>query len=167
MDHWRKISYTQIKVCICVEMGWSWLLHSNDSFSILYMRAGLVFFLDYGPKCVLTFFYGPSCVHIFFLFNTIAHASFMRMMEKIMLASIYLVEMERHVFAYFPCRSIAYIWWSISDLDLKSMIEFSTQVNKVWQNSKQRQVAYVEGFQYISRYLALVENLTIKEKWGC
>ena len=80
--------------------------------------------------------------------------------------SIYLVEMERHVFAYFQCRSIAYIWWSVRDLDLKSMIKFSTKVNKVWQRSKQRQAAYVEGFQHITWYLALVGNLTIEEKWG-
>jgi len=32
----------------------------------------------------------------------------------------------RHVFAYFQSRSIAYIWWSVCDLDLKSMIKFST-----------------------------------------
>jgi hypothetical protein len=40
---------------MCVEVGWSWLLHNNDSFSILYLRAGLSFLLDYGPKCVLIF----------------------------------------------------------------------------------------------------------------
>ena len=67
---WRKISYTQIKVCMCVEMGWSWLLHSNDSFSILYSRAGLVFFpARLWTKCVLTYFYGPSCVHFFLFFS--------------------------------------------------------------------------------------------------
>jgi hypothetical protein len=34
-------------------------------------------------------FYGPSCVHIFFFFFSIlAHASFMIMMEKIMLTNI-------------------------------------------------------------------------------
>jgi hypothetical protein len=34
-------------------------------------------------------------------------------------------------FAYFQCRSIAFIWWSVRDLDLGSMINFSTRVNKV------------------------------------
>jgi hypothetical protein len=34
-------------------------------------------------------------------------------------------------FAYFQCRSIAFIWWSVHDLDLGSMINFSTRVNKV------------------------------------
>ena len=74
------------------------------------------------------------------------------------------MEMERHVFAYFQCRSIAYIWWTVRDNDLGGMINFSTQVNKVRQTSIQNQVAYVEGFQHITWYLALVGNFTIEEK---
>jgi len=67
---WRKISYTQIKVCMCVEMGWSWLLHSNDSFSIFYMRARLVFFCSTMDQNVSShFFHGPSCVHFFLFFS--------------------------------------------------------------------------------------------------
>jgi hypothetical protein len=49
------------------------------------MGAGLVFLLDYGLKCVLTFFMDLH-VSIFFLFfndgHVKAHASFMIMMEK-------------------------------------------------------------------------------------
>ena len=48
--------------------------------------------------------------------------------------------------AYSQCRSSAYIWWRVRDLDFKSMITFSTWVNKVWQNSTQKQVTYAEGF---------------------
>ena len=34
--------------------------------------------------------------------------------------------------AYSQCRSNAYIWWRMHDLYFKSMIAFSTRVNKVW-----------------------------------
>jgi hypothetical protein len=68
------------------------------------------------------------------------------------------VEIEMQCFAYFLCRSIAFIWWSVRDLDLGSMINFSTRVNKVWQSSIQRQAAYVKGFQH--GILALVGILT-------
>ena len=117
------------------------------------------------------FFYGPSCVHIFFSFSIRFYSPCLICKdcgERSCLKTwgIYLVEMERHVFAYFQCRSIAYIWWSVCHLDLKSIIKFSTKVNKVWQSSIQKQVAYVEGFQHIAWDLALVGNITIEEKWG-
>ena len=50
--------------------------------------------------------------------------------------------------AYSQCRSSAYIWWRVCGLDFKSMITFSTWVNKVWQSSTQKHVAYVEGFHH-------------------
>jgi hypothetical protein len=34
---------------------------------------------------------------------------------------------EKHIFAYSQCRSSRYMW-SVRDLDLKSMISFSTRV---------------------------------------
>jgi hypothetical protein len=49
---------------------------------------------------------------------------------------------------YSQCSSSAYIWWHVRDLDFKSIISFSTRVNKVWQSSKQKQVTYVEGFYH-------------------
>jgi len=33
--------------------------------------------------------------------------------------------------AYSQCRSSAFIWWSVRDLDLASMLNFSTWVNNV------------------------------------
>ena len=50
--------------------------------------------------------------------------------------------------AYSQCRSSAYIWWRVRDLDFKSMITFSTWVNRVWQSSIQKQVSYVDGFHH-------------------
>jgi hypothetical protein len=37
--------------------------------------------------------------------------------------------------------------WNVRDLDLGSMINLSTRVNKTWPNSIQQQVAYVERFE--------------------
>jgi hypothetical protein len=37
--------------------------------------------------------------------------------------------MEKHVVAYFQCRSSRYMW-SVRDLDLESMISFSTRVTR-------------------------------------
>ena len=95
-------------------------------------------------------------VSTFFSFQyfLIAHSSFVRIMEKCLNTwSIYLVEIEMHVL----------LTSSVRDLDLGSMINFSTRVNKVWQSSIQRQAAYVEGFQH--GILALVGILTNEEKY--
>ena len=159
-------------MCMCVEIWWSWLLHSMIWFFLHLLFGSMAMFLS---SFFFSFFYGPSCVHIFvlsfFLFPYFFHSPCLICKdcgERSCLEtwSIYLVEMERYIFAYFQCRSRAYIWWSVCDLDLRSMINFSTRVNKVWQSSIQRQATYVEGFQHIAWYLALVGNLTIEEKWG-
>ena len=41
---------------------------------------------------------------------------------------------EKHIFAYFQCRSITYMW-RVRDLDLGNMINLLTRVNKTRQNS--------------------------------
>ena len=147
MTHGEKC-HTPRSICACV---WKYDDHDYsiawyDSFSTFYLRAWLCFSLLFFSF----FFYGPSCVHIFvlsfFLFPYFFHSPCLICKdcgERSCLEtwSIYLVEMERHVFAYFQCRSIAYIWWSVCDLDLRSMINFWTRVNKVWQSSIQKQVA--------------------------
>ena len=168
-DPWRKC-HTPRSRCACV-----WKYDDHD-YSIAWYDSFSTFIWEHGYVSLffLTFFLWTFlCPHffLFFSFSILFHSSCLickdcgeRSCMKTWI--IYLVEMERHVFAYFQCRSIAYIWWSVHDLDLKSMIEFSTQVNKVWQISKQKQVAYVEGFQHIAWYLALVGNLTIEEKRG-
>ena len=59
---------------------------------------------------------------------------------------------EKHVFAYFQCRSSTYMW-HVRGLDLGSMINLSISVlTKL--NTKQ--VAYVEGLYPKSTYMALV-----------
>jgi hypothetical protein len=103
-----------------------------------------------------SFFYEPSCAHIFsFLFNTldlhvsifffflyfcIAHVSstknIFRERHTFRIWSIYLVEMNGMFFAYFQCRSSIYMW-HVRDLNIGSMINLSTRVNKIWQNSTQ------------------------------
>jgi hypothetical protein len=50
-------------------------------------------------------------------------------------------------FAYSQCRSNRYMW-SIRDLNLESMINFSTRVNKVWPNSTQIQATNCRRFIY-------------------
>ena len=66
----EKISYTQIKVCMYVEMGWSWLLHSNDSFLHPLFETGLVFFarlwIKMRPHIFLCTF---MCPHFFSFFQ--------------------------------------------------------------------------------------------------
>jgi hypothetical protein len=55
---------------------------------------------------------------------------------------------ERHVFATTHSVVVHIFGGVYVTLDFKSMITFSTRVNKVWQSSTQKQVAYVEGFHH-------------------
>ena len=77
-------------MCMSVKIWWSWLLHSMiyDSLSTFYLRAWLCFSLfslfsmDLLVSTFFSFFFsnhGLPCVHNLFC---IAHASFVRIMEK-------------------------------------------------------------------------------------
>ena len=58
---------------------------------------------------------------------------------------------EKHVFAYFQCRSSKYMW-RVRDLDLGSMINSQQDLTKL--NTKQ--AAYVKGLYPKSTCMALV-----------
>jgi len=85
MDPWRKMAYTYIKMCMCVGVGWSWLLHSMTRFFLHPLFGSMAsFFARLWTKNVSIHFFNSwsfMCPNFFLFFQyfCIVDAS---MMEK-------------------------------------------------------------------------------------
>ena len=92
------------------------------------------------------FFGGHQSTHCFISLDTcpffcVAHTSslpqeYFERKNHDMMVEFILVDGSMACFAYSQCRS-SMCMWSVRDLDLGSMINLSTRVNKTWQNSIQ------------------------------
>jgi hypothetical protein len=63
---------------------------------------------------------------------------------------------EKHVFAYFQCRSSTYMS-CVRDLDLESMINLSNKGQQDLTKLNTKKAAYVESLYHERTYMTLVE----------
>ena len=68
-----------------------------------------------------------------------------------------------YIFAYFKCRSRICMWY-VCDLDLGSMINLSTRVNKTLQNSTQSKQPMWKVCIMKDHMWLWLENITIEEQ---